>query len=55
MRDVEEALKLLALEQRHARELEAAEREKLLLRFESTMPKPKELPASRGRRGEERP
>ena len=55
LRDVEEALKLLALEQRHARELEATEREKLLLRLESAMPKPKELPASRGKRGEARP
>ncbi len=55
LRDVEEALKLLALEQRHARELEATEREKLLLRLESAMPKPKELSASRGKRGEARP
>ena len=55
LRDVEEALKLLALEQRHARELEATEREKLLLRLESAMAKPKKLPPSRGKRGDERP
>ena len=55
LRDVEEALKLLALEQRHARELEATEREKLLLRLESAMPKPKELPPSRRKRREEQP
>ena len=55
LRDVEEAIKFLALEQRHARELDAAEREKLLLRFESAMPKPKELPPSRRKRREEQP
>jgi hypothetical protein len=33
-RNVEEATKLLAQEQRHSREMESAEREKLLLRLQ---------------------
>jgi hypothetical protein len=37
VRDLEEALKLLAQEQRHAREMELAEREKLLLLLEREM------------------
>ena len=52
LRNVEEAVRLLAAEQRHARELQAAEREKLLLRLEAALTKPKELPAPRGKRGE---
>lgn len=54
LRNVEEAVRLLAAEQRHARELEAAEREKLLLRIEAALTKAKELPAPRGKRGEQR-
>ena len=50
VRDMEEALKLLAQELRHARQLEAAEREKLALRLERESPKPKELPAPRGKK-----
>ena len=34
IRDMEEAIKLPAQEQRHSRELERAEREKLMLRLE---------------------
>jgi len=55
LRDMEEAMKLLALEQRHARELEASEREKLLLRIAAAVAKPKELPAPRGKQGEGQP
>jgi cell division protein FtsB len=50
VRDIEEALKLLAQEQRHDRELEAAEREKLLLRLAHELAKPKALPAPRAKR-----
>jgi hypothetical protein len=39
LRNVEEAIKLLALEQRHAREIEQAEREKWTVRLESLAPK----------------
>ncbi len=49
-RDMEEAIKLLAQEQRHARELEFAEREKLLLRLQHEVAKLKELPLPRGRK-----
>ena len=35
--DLEEALKLVSLESRHAREMEAAERDKLLLRLENVV------------------
>ncbi len=52
LRDMEEAIKLLALEQRHARELEAGEREKLLLRLEPLLAEPKELPAPRGKKAD---
>jgi hypothetical protein len=52
LRDMEEAMKLLAVEQRHARELETAEREKLLLRIKAAVARPKELPAPRRKRGE---
>ena len=51
VRNTEEAIKLLAQEQRHARELESAEREKLLLRLQNEVAKLKELPPPRGRKG----
>lgn len=51
VRNTEEAIKLLAQEQRHARELESAEREKLLLRLQNEVTKLKELPPPRGRKG----
>ena len=51
LRDLEEAIKLLAQEQRHARELDAAEREKLLLLLERGAPKLKELLPPRSRKG----
>lgn len=50
LRDMEEAIKLLAQEQRHAREMESSEREKLLLRLQHEVAKLKELPARRGRK-----
>jgi len=50
IRDMEEAIKLLAQEQHHARELESAEREKLLLRLQHEVAKLKELPPPRGRK-----
>ena len=40
LRNLEQAIHMLAQEQRHARELEAVEREKLLLRLERELPKP---------------
>lgn len=49
-RNIEEAIKLLAQEQRHSRELESAEREKLLLRLQTEVVKLKELPPPRGKR-----
>ena len=51
IRNIEEAIKLLAQEQRHSRELESTEREKLLLRLQTEVAKLKELPAPRGKRG----
>ena len=51
VRDMEEAIRLLAQEQRHSRQLEAAEREKLLLLLQRELTKPKELPAPRGKKG----
>ena len=51
LRDMEEAIKLLALAQRHARQLEAAEWEKLVLLLQRELTKPKELPAPRGKKG----
>ena len=50
VRDMEEALKLLAQELRYARQLEAAEREKLALRLERGAPKANELPATSGKK-----
>ena len=50
-RNIEEAIKLLAQEQRHSRELESAEREKLVLQLQQEVTKLKELPAPRRKRG----
>ena len=50
LRNTEEAIRLLAQEQRHARELESSEREKLLLRVQQETAKLKELPAPRSRK-----
>ena len=52
LRDMEEAIKLLALEQRHGRELESVEREKLLLRLQQELARLKEPPPSRSRKSE---
>jgi len=46
-RNLEEALRLLAQEQRHTRELESSEREKLLLKLERELNRLRELPKSR--------
>ena len=46
-RNAEEAIKLLAQELRHARELDSSEREKLLLRLQGELTKLKELPPPR--------
>ena len=51
VRNTEEAIKLLAQEQRHSREIEAAEREKQLLRLQHEVAKLKELPAPRRKKG----
>ena len=50
-RNIEEAIKLLAQEQRHSREMESAEREKLRLRLQTEVAKLKQLPSPRGKRG----
>ena len=50
IRDIEAAVKLLAQEQRHTREVESIEREKLLLRFQHELGKLKELPSARGKK-----
>jgi hypothetical protein len=50
VRNTEEAIKLLAQEQRHAREMDSSEREKLLLRLQNELAKSKELPPARGRK-----
>ena len=50
VRNTEEAIKLLAQEQRHSREMESAEREKLLLRLQNELAELKELPPARGRK-----
>ena len=48
VRDLEEALKLVTQEQRHTRELDASEREKLMLRIENALKSSKQtLPAPR--------
>jgi len=51
VRNTEEAIKLLAQEQRHSREMDSSEREKLLLRLQNEVAKLKELPPPRGRKG----
>jgi hypothetical protein len=50
LRDHEEALKLLAQELRHTRELETTEREKQLLRLERELSRLKELPKIKRRK-----
>ena len=50
LRDNEEALKLVALELRHSRELDAAEREKQLLKLEKEVTRLRELPKPKGRK-----
>lgn len=50
LRNSEEAIKLLAQEQRHGREMESAEREKLLLRVQHEATKLKELLPPRGKK-----
>ena len=50
IRDLEEALKLVAQEQRHGRELEQAERDKLLLKLEREVSRLKELGPPRRRK-----
>ena len=50
VRNTEEAIKLLAQEQRHAREMDSSEREKLLLRLQNELAKSKELPPARGKK-----
>lgn len=47
VRDLEEAIKLLAQEQRHARQLDSAEREKLLLLVKQELAAPKQLLSGR--------
>ena len=51
LRNSEEAIKLLAQEQRHSREMASSEREKFLLRLQNEVAKLKELPPPRGRKG----
>jgi hypothetical protein len=50
LRDHEEALKMVAQELRHTRELEAVEREKQLLRLERELSRLKELPKIKRRK-----
>ncbi len=50
LRNSEEAIKLLAQEQRHGREMESAEREKLLLLVQHEATKLKGSPPPRGRK-----
>ena len=47
VRNTEEAIKLLAQEQRHSREMDFSEREKLLLRLQNEVVKLKELQSPR--------
>lgn len=49
-RNAEEAIKLLAQELRHSRELDSSEREKLLLRLQTELSRLKELPPPRKKR-----
>lgn len=46
VRDLEEALKLLAQDQRHVREMQVTENEKLILKLQSELSR-KRLPASK--------
>jgi archaellum component FlaC len=50
IRDAEEAIKLLAQELRHARELDIVEREKMLLRLQQELLKIKEIAAPGGKK-----
>ena len=50
LRDAEEAIKLLAQEQRHSREMDSSEREKQLLRLQNEVAKLKALPSLRTRK-----
>ena len=50
LRDAEEAIKLLALEQRHGRDMESSEREKFLLKLERELNKLKEISAASRKR-----
>ena len=50
LRDIEEALKLVALELRHSREMDAAEREKQLLKLEREVTRLRELPKLKSRK-----
>jgi hypothetical protein len=50
LRDHEEALKLVAQEVRHTRALEAAEREKQMLRLERELARLKESPTNKRKR-----
>ncbi len=50
LRDIEEAVKLLAMELRHSRESESAAREKLFLQIERELTRQKALPVSRRRK-----
>ena len=55
IRDLEGAITLLAQEQRHAREMEASEREKLLLRLQAELKKQRALPSTRRKKRYPRP
>lgn len=50
VRNTEESIKLLAQEQRLTREVDAAEREKLVLQLERELSKQKTLPVPRGKK-----
>ena len=50
VRDTEESIKLFAQELRHSREMESAEREKLLLQLERELAKLKDLPRGKKNR-----
>jgi hypothetical protein len=55
VRNTEESIKLLAQEQRHGRQLDAAEREKLVLQLERELTKQKALLSPRGKKTEMTP
>lgn len=50
LRNTEESIKLLAQEQRHGREIDAAQREKLVLQLERELTKQKMLPPRKKRK-----